>query len=189
MSLLGRRFRAGASLRLAQVARFFAPFSVRFVLICAQNARNLQHLKNDFPLFSSTPWLRFRYFAYSESPGFPLAPGSSHLPSRRATPWPLPTTMCPHHDHNYRLSCTACQAKNAIGNGVEQAFRPAGADPIRRSLRRPAASDMFLERLAQTPAFWGLRCPEGAQNCFPPKACRRYTVRLYADLPSHLQSG
>ena len=45
--------------------------------------------------------------------------------------------------------------------------------------------------LAQTPVFWGLRCPEGTRpkEVLPREVSRRYTVQLYADLPSHLQSG
>ena len=82
----------------------FAAFSVRFVPICAQNARNLQHSKK---LFSFV----FKYFLASFPLFFifwisrvPLAPEHSRLTSRRVALWPSPTTICPHHDHNYRLS-------------------------------------------------------------------------------------
>ena len=48
------RFRLADSASFPQKVVLFAPFGLRLLQICAQNAHNLRHSKSDFPLFSST---------------------------------------------------------------------------------------------------------------------------------------
>ena len=107
----------------------FAPFSVRFVPICAQNACNLQHSKNRFSFVFKYFLASFPLFSIFWISRVPLAPEHSRLTSRRVVLWPSPTTICPHHDHNYRLSCPPRLVKRKMqtetgnhGNGQEMGW-------------------------------------------------------------------
>jgi hypothetical protein len=55
-------------------------------------------------LFSITYWLRSYLSLYVLNREFSQVPGPSRLFSRLRTPGRLPTTICPHNDHSYRLS-------------------------------------------------------------------------------------
>ena len=66
-------------------------FAFSFVLTCLS-------------LFSMTYWLRSYYFLFFPIPFSPARRNHSRHPLRLVAHRPLPTTMCPYHDHNNRLS-------------------------------------------------------------------------------------
>ena len=153
-----------------------ARFSVRFVPICAQNARNMQHSKKSFPFVFKYFLASFPLFFIFLTSRAPSRAGSSRFPSRRVARWASPTTMRPHYDHKYRLSLRPRLVK--LEMQTETASHPFPYRARMAGWRRP-----------QT--FGGLRCPKGTRpkELLSFEVHRCYAVQRYADLPSHLQSG
>jgi len=84
----------------------------------------------------------------------------------------LPSTICPHHNHNYRLSLRPQLVKRKVQTNPPGGISQTPGD----GWRRP-------------PKFGVCDLPKGRvrRNCFEVRHC--YAVRLYANLSSHLQSG
>ena len=87
---------------------FHAQFGVRFEFV-------FTFVLTRPSLFSTTWWLRSYHFLFFQMPGFPEWRGVSRPRRPSVGPQRLPTTICPHKDHDYRLSSVPGVVKGKMG--------------------------------------------------------------------------